>query len=337
MTAPYAAAIVGFGKMAQGYAEDPAMARHFPYATHAQVLRDHPGFDWRAVVDPSVDALAAARDGWNVPHVGTDADALGPTREKIEVAVLATGPDARLGLLDQFPRLKAVIVEKPLGRTADDAHAFLAECRERGIMVQVNLWRRADERFRELAEGRLASLLGEVQAATCYYGNGLTNNGTHMIDFVRMLLGEVSDWHLSGANAGFIEGPIAGDSNPHFLLQMASGVEVAFQPLRFGHYRECGLTLWGTDGKLDILLEGLGISFFPKAPHRAMSGESEIAVDRPAPIDATCGHALYRMYDNLADCLDHGDEAGLWSDAKSAMKTTAIVDAIRMADAARRG
>lgn len=71
MTAPYAAAIVGFGKMAQGYAEDPAMARHFPYATHAQVLRDHPGFDWRAVVDPSVDALAAARDGWNVPHVGT--------------------------------------------------------------------------------------------------------------------------------------------------------------------------------------------------------------------------------------------------------------------------
>lgn len=329
--------IVGFGRMAQGYADDPAMARHFRYAAHSQVLRDNPRFAWCAVVDPSPKALEVAKDTWSIPHVAGNAAALGhDICREIEVAVLATGPEAREGLLDQFPRLKAVIAEKPLGRTAEEAHAFLAECRAREIIVQVNMWRRADERFRELADGRLDALIGEVQAATCYYGNGLANNGTHMVDFVRMLLGEVAGWQLSGIRAGFIEGPIPGDANPAFMLHLASGLEVAFQPLRFSDYRECGLTLMGRQGKLDILVEGLHISFSRRVEHRAMSGEREIASDRAERLPATCGDALYRMYDNLADCLDADDAAMLWSDADSAMRTTAIIDAIRLADAHRR-
>lgn len=336
MTTARPTVIVGFGKMAQGYADDRAMAQHFRYAAHSQVLRDNPRFAWRAVVDPSPEAQEVAKRTWSIPYVAGDAVALGKVREEIEVAVLATGPEAREGLLDQFPRLKAVIAEKPLGRTVEEAQSFVAECHERGVMVQVNMWRRADERFRQLADGQLGALIGEVQAATCYYGNGLANNGTHMVDFIRMLLGEVAGWQLSGTRAGFVEGPIAGDANPHFMLHLDTGLEVAFQPLHFADYRECGLTLMGRQGKLDILVEGLDIAFTPCADHRAMSGEREIASDRPERLSATCGDALYRMYDNLADCLDADDVAMLWSDAESAMRTTAVIDAIRLADARRR-
>ncbi|WP_062181351.1 Gfo/Idh/MocA family protein [Sphingopyxis sp. C-1] len=335
MSTGYPTVLVGFGKMAQGYAADTAMAQHFPYASHAQVLRDHPRFDWLAVIDPAPDARALARDEWGVRHIAAQAGELDRAHDNIEVAILATGPDARRGLIDRFPNLKAVIVEKPLGRTADDAEAFLDECRTRNIIVQVNLWRRADERFRALADGDLDRLIGEIQVGTCYYGNGLVNNGTHMVDFARMLLGEVTGWQLSGASPGFIEGPIPGDSNPHFQLRFGDDVEVAFQPLRFRHYRECGLSLLGTHGKLDIMAEGLDIALSAKTAHRAATGENELAVDRPTRIAPTCGRALYRMYDNLADCLDSGQSADLWSDGVSAMKSTAVIDQIRLADQAR--
>lgn len=315
--------------MAQGYAEDPAMARHFPYAAHAQVLRDHPCFDWQAVIDLSPEALAAARDVWNVPHVGTEASAMGSTTEKIEVAILATGPDARLGLLDRFPRLRAVIVEKPLGRDLRDAQAFLAECRARGIMVQVNLWRRADEHFRELARGQLTRQLGEVQAATCYYGNGLMNNGTHMIDFARMLFGEVAAVQLIGPDTGLVEGPLNGDRNPHFALWMQSGITVDYQPLRFGWYRENGIMIWGEKGRIDILAEGLIIQQFERTAHRAMLGEYEVEIDAPHRIESSAGSALYGMFENLAQALELDDATILASPGESALETSRIVELVR--------
>ena len=38
--------LVGCGEVGAGYATDPLMARHYPYATHAQVLAAHPAFAW---------------------------------------------------------------------------------------------------------------------------------------------------------------------------------------------------------------------------------------------------------------------------------------------------
>jgi predicted dehydrogenase len=255
------------------------------------------------------------------------------------MAVIATGPEHRAGLLDSFPKLRAIIVEKPLGTTLEDAQGFLDDCRRRNILVQVNLWRRADSLFRRLAGGRLEELVGTPQAATCYYGNGLVNNGTHMIDFARMLFGEVAGFQMIGARPGFAAGPIAGDRNPRFILEMASGLGIDFQPLQFSAFREVGLIVWGTKGRIDILAEGLSIQHFPLADHRSMQGEHEIAVDAPHGLESTVGTALYEMYENLADCLggclDGRSEAQLWSTGASALATTAIVDAVRLADEAR--
>ena len=90
----YRTALIGFGRIAAGYADDRAMARHFSHATHAQVLTDHGAFEWCAVVDPSEDAQTAARQRWSVAEVAADAAALA-CRDDIAVAVLASPPEAR--------------------------------------------------------------------------------------------------------------------------------------------------------------------------------------------------------------------------------------------------
>ena len=178
--------IAGFGKIAAGYAADPVMARHYRYTTHSQVLLAHPRFDWIAAVDPTPDARAAAARLKDVETAATGAD-LKMGRDA-DILVLATPPGpARLELLAAFPKLKAVLVEKPLGRTLDEARAFLDACAARNILVQVALWRRADPAFRALAEGDLAKRIGALQTGHAVYGNGLHNNGVHMVDVIRML------------------------------------------------------------------------------------------------------------------------------------------------------
>lgn len=328
MTARLRTALIGFGKMAQGYAADPAMARHYRYAAHAQVLVEHPAFEWHAVVDPDAQAQAIARDDWRV--IDTAATAAGlADREAIEVAIIATPPHTRLDLVDALPNLRAVLVEKPLGVDAASAARFLEICAARDILVQVNLWRRADDRFRELAGGGLERLIGAPRAVAGFYGNGLSNNGTHMVDMLRMFFGEVDSVQRLGSAPPFREGPIDGDVNPVVALEMRGGLVATLQPMRFHEYRENGLSIWGAEGRLDILNEGLTLHHFPRVANRAMSGEHEIAADAPEALASTAGEALYRMYDNLAAAIDGREE--LWSTGASALVTSRVVEAIATA------
>lgn len=318
-------ALIGFGKIAQGYASDLAMSQHYLYSTHAQVLRDHPRYSWRAVVDPDVSALSAAKDYWKVEDVATSPFNLSCLSD-IEVIILATPPDQRLHLLDSFPSLRAVLVEKPLGISSEDSQAFVEYCNSRGILVQVNLWRRTDQFFNLLANGELSNLVGRIQAINAVYGNGILNNGVHMVDFARMLFGEIK--LIQRLTQGFIEGPIPGDLNPSFVLYTDASQPIVFQPLSFNSYRENGMTVWGDSGKLSILNEGLVIQHFPACDNRAMTGEKEVPSDQPHIFPTTVGNSLFHMYSNLAAALDDENPTILKSPADSAIRSSYVISTL---------
>jgi len=305
-----------------GYAEDPVMRKYFRYSTHAQVLADHPLFSWEAVVDPSDMALKVARDKWKIPVAVKNVDAV-LKRVKPDVAVLATPPEHRIEIIKKLPDIRAVFVEKPLGETYQESLEFIKECESRGIAVQVNFWRRGDDFFRSLSHGDLEKHIGKPQAAFGLYGNGLLNNGSHMIDFVRMLCGDIRGAEVICPESSFVEGPIPNDRNVSFLLSVQSGLNVVFQAIPFAHYREISLDIWGDGGRLGLYQESLGIYFYPKKKNRGLSGEWEISSDKPKVIEPTCGHALYRMYDNLAAFLLN-DEA-LWSPGATALETEKVI------------
>lgn len=320
----YSTVLVGFGKIGVEYANDPVMAKNYPYASHAQVLAKHPSFSWDAVIDLSREALARARTDWKVPYCVLSATQL-PSGYYPEVAVLATPPQYRLGVLKQLQGIKAVLVEKPLGVNLVEGKRFLEYCMEHNILVQVNYWRRADEQFIRLKDGYLSELIGQTQAVFGIYGNGLLNNGSHIVDFVRMLYGEIDKIEIMGASRG-ITGPIDGDVNIGFTLKLANGITAAISPVDFSQYRENGLDIWGTQGRLAILQEGLGIYHYTLSPNRGMSNEYEISSDCHRLLKTTVGHALYNMYTNLAAALNN--KAPLFSTGESALQTANIIETV---------
>ncbi len=314
--------VIGFGRIAAGYTEDARMARYFECATHAQALVEHPDFDWIGVADPSPEARAAAAT-WKVPHVVADAGDL--TSLEPEVAVITTPPGSRTAILDALPSLRAVFVEKPLSVGDNEGEMFLAHCHDRGIAVQVNFWRRGDPLFRSFADGALSRLIGTTQTAFATYGNGLFNNGGHMIDFVRMLLGEVTTVQATGP-ATDAHGPLARDIQVPFVLGLESGSRIAVHPIDFRHYREVGLDIWGSEGRLALLQESLGVYHFPRTENRALENEYEIASDVPHALKPTVGRALPALYENLAEGLRNGQ--ALWSAGDSARSTERVLDAV---------
>jgi predicted dehydrogenase len=322
---PLRTVIIGFGKVSATYADDPAMARYYPYSTHAQVLASHPAFAWEAVVDPDPTALQLAKEKWQIHHVAIDVTTLAKLYEP-EVAVIATPPQYRLEIIEQLPTLKAVLVEKPLGTTISEAELFLEKCHQRGLLVQANLWRRADTAFRSLAQGQMKELIGTPQTVLGVYGNGLLNNGVHVVDFMRMLFGEIEQVQAIGAITPYIAGPIAGDVNVPFTMRMEGDIVATFHPLRFEHYREVGLDVWGTTGRLAMMHEGLDMVVFPRQPNRAMQDEFEVSFDQPTRLDSTVGMAFYQVYENLAQAIHC--QHPLWIEGQLALEAAKVISAI---------
>ncbi len=316
--------LIGYGRIAAGYAQDRKMNAVFRYPTHASALRDHPDFDLVAAVDPDPAARdAAVRDGIPVvvDHVANLPDSISP-----EVAVLAIPPSGRREILEGLCDLKAVVVEKPLGVDDNEASAFAAACRQRGLVVQVNLLRRADLTLRRLAEGELQDRVGDIQSVFGVYGRGLFNTATHMIDLLRMLGGEVAWVQAVGEPRPAPDAVLSGDVALPFALGLDCGAVAMFSSLDYRHYREAALDFWGTAGRYSITQESLTHMHFPRVENRGLDDEWEVASDEPLVGGSEIGEALFHLYGNLADSMRTG--TAVWSPLESALRTESILHAI---------
>ncbi len=318
-------ALIGFGKIAAGYDNDERMTKYFDYVTHAAILFDHPEFCLTCVVDPDERAQNAARNDWGVEYVYADVNEISEELD-IEVVILATPPAQRLSQVRQFNGLKAILTEKPMGISCDDSQSLVQWCEDHDVLLQVNFWRRAEERLQKLAAGELRERIGHIQFAQGIYGNGLLNNGCHLIDMARFLLGEIEfvqahmDFRLDPLS------PIKGDVALSFTLYGKNGCRMTFQAIDFRYYREIGLQIWGTLGRVDLLQETLSLSYFGKKDNRGLRNAYEIASDCPVDIGPLGKYGFYNMYSNLADALK--GRAVLCSSGNSALKNEQIIEAI---------
>jgi len=296
--------VVGFGRIANSIRLDKKISGVFRFASHAQVLHEHPKFDWIGVVDPAKEAREAAKF-WDI-RCGELEDF-----RHAEFAVLTIPPEARLDAVRKLPRLKAVMIEKPMGNSGE---AFLKYCRSKNIAVTVNFWRRGVPLFQELAGGGLARRIGRTQAVFCTYGNGLRNNGSHLIDFIHMLFGDVVEIHPAGPPATVQSTGCSGqmdDYHAAFTLRMRRGFDVAVLPVDFNKYREVSVDVWGDKGRLGLYQESLRLLQFPLVEHRAMERQKEIASDLFEVTNVDVSEAFYNLYTSIAEgrSLSPGDGA----------------------------
>ena len=116
--------LIGFGKIAAGYAKDSRMCQYYTHATHIQVLRDHPDYDLQGIVDPSERALESAQKEWKIKKVYNNISDV-PNKNEIDVLVIASPPGKRQEVLNYFKNLSGLIVEKPLGLTTADSSSSI--------------------------------------------------------------------------------------------------------------------------------------------------------------------------------------------------------------------
>ena len=181
------ALVIGCGRIAGGYNQSPSDVL---VLTHALAYTRHTDFVLAGCVDPNPTALAEFAVRWNVPatFASTD-DAL--NAQNFDIASICTPTGTQLDVLSKLlaSDVPRVFAEKPLDGAPDRARQIASRYRAAGRVLAVNFARRWDPEMRHLRDEIAAGNWGDLRSVVGWYGRGVVNNGSHMIDLAAFICG----------------------------------------------------------------------------------------------------------------------------------------------------
>lgn len=206
---PLHALVIGCGRIGAAW-DKPGDAL---VMTHAHAYRNHPRIASTAFVDRDPAAARRAADLWG----GRAFDDLDTAlRESRAVVASVCMPDAGHQetlekLLDASPRntgvsgIRLILAEKPLTTRLEASQTAVRRAKEAGVLVNVNYSRRFDPAVEDLRKALCRGDHGKPLNAVAYYTKGILHNGSHLVDLLRHLLGEVLEGRPLAARAGYGE------------------------------------------------------------------------------------------------------------------------------------
>ncbi len=297
MSAVFNVLIIGAGKIGALF-DAPKDTR---VLTYAHAFTANPRFRLAGFVDADILKARHAAGVWGGAAFSSVADVF--KLEKIDVAVIATPDVAHAAVLDELSRypLKLVCVEKPLAKTKKEAGALGGLYKSKGLPVLVNYSRRFVKEFRSLREKIASGAFGKFMTGTGYYGKGLLHNGSHMVDLVRFLLGEVKGGEISGSIVDFFDD----DPSVSACLKLESGQDF------FLHALDARIV---TVFEMDLFFEAMRVRIVDSgfSIEESVFGESPVysgyQVLLPGAASRTSlDRAMVQVVENIEGHLLHGD------------------------------
>lgn len=234
-------------------------------ATHAGALVANEKTELVGLVDADPAILEQASTLF--PQIPTFIDvdeALATLRPTI--VAIASPAASHLSLVTQSIDVGAsmIICEKPIATS-------LAEAKEIGTLITrskstfvLNYQRRFFPLFASVRERIQAGEFGRIQHVTCYYSNGLYNNGGHALDAIAFLLAD----HFAIVQTSSIAAGVcpAYDINVQAQLRTTRGVTVTLIPLDQTAYGIHELHIFGERGKIMLTEYGYTLTTVPVGP-----------------------------------------------------------------------
>jgi len=315
----YRVGIAGLGQVGLLYEEDPRIVRRYPYPTHAAAFAAHPRTRLVAAADPEEHRLELARARYGVPGLYRDYRLM-LEQEALDILSVcvpaALHGDVVPAALDAGVRM--IFCEKPFTLHLEAARFLTERCRGQGGSIVVNYFRRFDASHREIAGLLARGELGAVQRVSAVYGNGMMNNGAHLVNLLLWYLGPAA-WVAALAGSAEADG-----GQPDLAIGFESGVLATLLACSYEHYRILEIDIFTARGRVTIANEGLDLRVHGVRPNAEVSGTRQLA-PRPRRLAGTVGTAFLAAIDHLVGALDRGEQL-LPADA---LETHAVLEAAR--------
>ena len=187
----YNVLIVGCGNIAGGF--DASRAKHLSSLSHAGAYTKHGGFKLFACIDPDHRCCKAFARRWEVENQASTIADLSLSPGLIDVVSICSPTELHHEHLKQVLNLRPKIVfcEKPLALDVSAAREITTVFRKHNIALVVNYSRQWDPCVTELENKLRIGCWGDIRSVVGHYNKGILNNGSHMLELLLRLLGQL--------------------------------------------------------------------------------------------------------------------------------------------------
>lgn len=189
--------------------------------THATAFFLHEAFELVGGVDADVSQRKLFERNFNVPSYSRLELALRSV--SIDVVVIAVPTVSHRSTIERVLRMtapEAILCEKPLSFSRNDARFVVDICNKRKTKLFVNYVRRCGPGINIVRERIVCGEMRTPVEGIVRYTNGALNNGSHFVNLMEYWLGDVSGGELLTAGRRILE---SGDVEGDFLLRFGRG------------------------------------------------------------------------------------------------------------------
>lgn len=318
---PLRVLIVGCGKIAGGF--DAARPDGAPPLTHAGAYRATRHYQLAGCVDPDEARRLDFMRRWDVAEGYADLDAALSYQSYDVVSICspteAHGADLRAVLAS---RPKAVFCEKPVTSDAASTAKLVTEYEAAGIPLAINHTRRWDPAVTAVGEALAKGEWGRVRSVIGIYSKGVLNNGSHLVDLIHLLLGEVRVVSVGEPIRDFWED----DPSVPALLTTGDGIAVHLACGNAADFALFELHLVLERGVLSM--EEGGMAWRERKVHASPVFSGYRTVGEGNHLDGGYEGAMLRAVENIHAAVIVG--APLVSTGRSALAAQAICEALML-------
>jgi predicted dehydrogenase len=311
--------IVGCGNIAGGF-DASRPTDQLPF-THAGAYRRHGGFELAACIEPDRARRDAFMARWDIPQGFDDLQSL--PIGSVDVISICSPTSEHAAHIEAALQLRprAIFCEKPLTPSFAESSRWAGACEEQGVALAVNHTRRWAPDVRELAQQLHRGDWGAVRSAVGWYGKGVLNNGSHLIDLLLWLLGPLQvQWAGPPVQDFWRDDPTVAA-----ILCSDAGVPVHLAPSDARDYSLFELQLVTQRGVLCMDRGGMAWRRRQPQPHPDFPGYMSLSDDERS--EGLYAGAMLAAVTNLHDCVARGEP--LLSTGRNALRAQALCESIR--------
>ena len=323
----YTAAVIGTGRIGMGLESDPLRVKP---ATHFGMWQSHPRTRLAAVCDRDPEKLEIAKT--REPGIATFTspgnllDEIGP-----DLVSISTWRDSHYDMMKLALRygVPAIVLEKPIAETMEQAREIVDEANERNIHLLINHRRRFDPLLHKLRDEMADGLIGELLQVTCFYVYGLLTTGTHLIDALRFFFKDIAGemaW-VSAHPCAFDTFHPEDDPNVDGFIGFENGLKAAVQSLSMKDYDFFEFQFYGRQGKVVVKNIGRDIEIYKVRDSSEHVGFTELADEADERRGGAPRDLFGTMADNAVDCLEGRAES--LSTGEDSLKALEVLLAMR--------
>ena len=299
-TKKYRAAVIGTGRIGMLLESDP---KRIKPATHFGLWSSHPRTELVAVCDNDQKKFKIAKTMKLDVQTYTDPEEL--LKEiKPDIVSISTWNDTHYQMMKLALRHKvpAIVLEKPIAEKLEHAREIVEEAKRNGTHLFINHRRRFDPLVYEMVDEINKGIIGEILQASIFYVFGLITTGTHLIDVLRLFLGEIK-WVAAFPN---IKEHFAPTDDPcvDAFIGFESGIKASFQSLDMKDYDIFQIDFYGRKGKISFKNIGRDFEIIRPKISPEHTGFIELNDDEIECRGGAPRNQFMFLGDNVIDCLE---------------------------------